>query len=73
MSSSGRRATDTTAGCRDCRAGWDHCHGTVIRHSQHRAECTEDDCPNPDGLPHYFSIDCEAVGCRCNESVAIAI
>jgi hypothetical protein len=58
--------------CRDCRAGWEHCHGTVIHHAQRRSECTEDDCDSPDRVPHTFSIDCEAVGCRCGEPQALA-
>jgi len=51
--------------CRACRAGLEHCHGTIIHHPQHRAECTEDDCDLPDGVPHAFDIHCEAVGCPC--------
>ncbi|MGB8389564.1 hypothetical protein [Mycobacterium sp.] len=59
--------------CRDCRAGLDHCHGTVIRHSLRRWECTEADCDGPELLPHAFVIDCDAVGCGCAESVALAV
>jgi hypothetical protein len=59
--------------CRDCRDGWEHCHGTVIHHAQHRSECTEDDCDSPDRIHHTFSIDCEAVGCRCGRSAALAV
>ncbi len=67
-----------TADCRDCRAGLDHCHGTVIRHSQGRVwgrtECTEPDCFSPELLPHAFVIDCDAVGCVCtDESIALAV
>jgi hypothetical protein len=71
--SSSAAVPDPALGCRDCRAGWEHCHGTVIHHSRHRSECTEDDCPSPDGLPHHFSIDCEAVGCTCGQAVALAV
>jgi len=71
--SSSASDTDPPMGCRDCRAGWEQCHGTVIHHSGHRSECTEDDCPSPDGLPHYFSIDCEAVGCTCGQAASLAV
>ncbi|OSC41534.1 hypothetical protein [Mycobacterium decipiens] len=60
--------------CRDCRAGLEHCHGTIIRHAEgplhHRAECIERDCVSPDLLPHAFAVDCSAVGCGCAQSVA---
>ena len=28
--------------CRDCQAGLEHCHGTLIHHVWQAAECTED-------------------------------
>ncbi|WP_238949568.1 hypothetical protein [Mycobacterium sp. IDR2000157661] len=55
--------------CRDCRAGVEHCHGTLIHHAAARAECTEPDCATPEVL-HVFSIDCDAVGCRCAVTVS---
>jgi hypothetical protein len=61
-----------SAECRDCRAGLDHCHGTIIHHALQRSECTEPDCVAPELLPHAFVIDCDAVGCLCMESVALA-
>ncbi|OHU87038.1 hypothetical protein [Mycobacterium talmoniae] len=60
-------------GCRECRAGLEHCHGTIIRHALHRAECTEPDCVAPELTPHAFVVDCEAVGCGCGEPVAVAV
>ena len=33
------------ATCWRCEAGWEHCHGTVIRHSLRHAECTDHGCP----------------------------
>lgn len=54
--------------CRDCRAGLDHCHGTVIRHPLARPECTEPDCVSPELQPHIFVLDCNAVSCECTES-----
>ncbi|WP_343574694.1 hypothetical protein [Mycobacterium sp.] len=52
-------------GCRDCRAGLEHCHGTLIHHRLHRSECTDTDCASPELSPHTFVVDCDAVGCDC--------
>jgi hypothetical protein len=57
----------TSTDCRDCRAGLDHCHGTIIRHWLHRSECTEEGCTSPELMPHAFVVDCDAVGCDCAE------
>ncbi|MEO6793296.1 MAG: hypothetical protein ABI253_01750 [Mycobacterium sp.] len=59
--------------CRACRAGLEHCHGTLIRHVLHTAECTEDGCTRAEAIPHLFVIDCEAAGCRCAQPAAIAV
>ena len=65
--------------CRDCRAGLEHCHGTLIHHWLHRSECTDPDCTSPELLPHTFVVDCDAVGCDCahmdaaNPSAALAV
>jgi hypothetical protein len=59
--------------CSYCRDGWEHCHGTVIVHAQRRAECTEDDCGGPDFIAHVLRIDCDAVGCSCAQSAAVAV
>jgi hypothetical protein len=62
-----------SADCRHCRAGLHHCHGTIIHHTLHRSECTEADCFSPELVPHAFVIDCDAVGCSCTGSLAVAI
>ncbi|HZA10129.1 hypothetical protein [Mycobacterium sp.] len=59
--------------CRECRAGVEHCHGTIIYHALRRSECTEGECDQPDGVLHAFRIDCEALGCRCGEATALAV
>jgi hypothetical protein len=51
----------------------EHCHGTVIIHLERRAECTEDDCVDPERIEHTLRIDCDAVGCRCTEATALAV
>jgi hypothetical protein len=58
--------------CRECLAGLEHCHGTVIHHTRYRAECTEDGCITPE-VVHAFVIDCEAIGCTCGDAIALAI
>lgn len=58
--------------CRACRAGLEHCHGTLIHHVHQPAECTEDGCAG-EVLAHAFAVDCEAVGCRCAQVYALAI
>ncbi|WP_081287628.1 hypothetical protein [Mycobacterium asiaticum] len=62
-----------STGCRDCQAGLDHCHGTVIRHWLGRAECTDPACGAPELFTHTFVIDCDAVGCACAETTSVAI
>ena len=70
----GRGVARMNTGCRDCRAGLDHCHGTIIRHSLRRSECTENGCASPELMPHAFVVDCEVVGCECTEpAVARAV
>ena len=65
--------------CRECQAGLEHCHGTLIRHWLHRSECTDEGCAGPELLPHTFVVDCDAVGCDCTHlatadtSAAVAI
>lgn len=59
--------------CHDCRDGLEHCHGAIIIHLLRRTECTEDGCDGATHIPHAFRMDCEAVGCRCGESAAVAV
>jgi hypothetical protein len=63
-----------SAECRECRAGLDHCHGTIIRHSLGRfwgrSECTEPDCDSPELVAHTFVVDCDAIGCGCAEELS---
>lgn len=59
------------AQCRLCAAGWEHCHGTVIRHSSRNWECTHD-CAQPDLIAHVFVVDCDVVGCVCAQPIGSA-
>ncbi|HEU0190359.1 MAG TPA: hypothetical protein VFR17_03675 [Mycobacterium sp.] len=58
--------------CRDCQAGLEHCHGTLIDHLLRQAECTEDGCDAARGVPHAFVVDCAGVRCGCAEPPALA-
>lgn len=58
--------------CRDCLAGLEHCHGTVLHHPRFRSECTEDGCVTPE-VVHAFVVDCDAIGCTCGDVIALAI
>jgi hypothetical protein len=58
--------------CRECRAGLEHCHGTVIHHTRYRSECTEEGCETAE-VVHTFSIDCEAIGCTCGQAASLAM
>lgn len=59
-----------TIQCRECAAGLEHCHGTVIYHVRYRTECTDDGCTTPEAA-HTFSLECEAVGCQCANDSAL--
>jgi hypothetical protein len=61
-----------TIQCRECRAGLEHCHGTVIVHVAFGPECTEVDCTEPE-LAHAYRLECDAIGCRCAVTTAAAI
>jgi hypothetical protein len=59
--------------CRECRAGLEHCHGTIIYHPLRSPECTEDGCAGAEVIPHAFAVDCDVVGCGCTEPEALAV
>ncbi len=58
-----------TIQCRECAAGLEHCHGTVIHHASEHLECTEAGCETPD-VVHALAIDCDAIGCTCAVAVS---
>ncbi|MBU9767186.1 hypothetical protein FR943_25565 [Mycobacterium sp. TNTM28] len=61
-----------TIQCRECAAGLEHCHGTLIHHVRYRTECTDDGCTTTE-VAHTFSLDCESVGCPCGRDVALEV
>ncbi len=72
MSSDGPLARRADDRCRGCRAGLEHCHGTVIHHTLRWSECTEEGCVTPEVM-HAFTIDCEAIGCTCAARMTLAM
>ena len=65
--------------CLSCETGTDqldrldHCHGTLIVHTDNTVECTDDDCYSTDQARHTFIVDCFDVagGCGCTETATI--
>ena len=56
--------------CEDCsleidHLKIDHCHGTLVVHSDRTAECTDTSCELADPMRHELIIDCAAVLLGC--------
>ncbi|WP_067825604.1 hypothetical protein [Nocardia inohanensis] len=53
--------------CSLCAADLDHCHGTLLAHTDGALECTEPDCTDGDRIRHLFITDCSDIagGCHC--------
>jgi hypothetical protein len=67
--------TTPMSSCPDCGLRVDHCHGTLVVHSDRTVECTDAACELPDLLRHEFVIDCLAVMggcCMTDEPVELA-
>jgi hypothetical protein len=61
--------------CPDCGLDVDHCHGTLILHTDRTVDCTDAACQLPELLRHDFIIDCiDVVGgcCATEEPEALA-
>jgi hypothetical protein len=61
--------------CADCGLRVDHCHGTLVVHSDRTVECTDAACELPDLLRHELVVDCLAVlggCCMTDEPVELA-
>ncbi|GAA3742947.1 hypothetical protein HDA32_003213 [Spinactinospora alkalitolerans] len=52
--------------CPGCEREWDHCHGTLIVHTDGAVECTEDDCSASPHL-HAWTTPCGRLvpACEC--------
>jgi hypothetical protein len=67
--------TTSMSSCPDCGLRVDHCHGTLVVHSDRTMECTDAACELPDLLRHEFVVDCQAVMggcCMTDEPVELA-
>jgi hypothetical protein len=55
--------------CPECGLNVDHCHGTLVVHSDRSLDCTDATCELPDLLRHAFVVDCVAVlgGCCADD------
>lgn len=61
--------------CPDCGLGADHCHGTLVVHTDRTVECTNAACELADPLRHLFIVDCiDVLGgcCVANETAKLA-
>ncbi len=59
-------------GCLDCAGSLDHCHGTLVVHTDFTVECTETGCVLVHRERHALVVDCAAVagGCACGDVLA---
>ena len=64
--------TSPMSSCPDCNQHVDHCHGTLVVHTDRTVDCTDTTCEFPDLLRHGFVVDCMAVlgGCCMAEEPA---
>ncbi|HWD03011.1 MAG TPA: hypothetical protein VG674_11220 [Amycolatopsis sp.] len=52
--------------CAFCTSGIDHCHGTLVVHSDGGfADCTDETCEDLDRVRHTLIIDCHALDDEC--------
>jgi hypothetical protein len=61
--------------CPDCGLEVDHCHGTLVVHSDRSMDCTDPGCLLPELLRHDLIIDCMAViggCCGAEEGIHVA-
>ena len=67
---------DGMSSCLNCSLDVDHCHGTLVVHSDRTVECTHAACELADLLRHAFIIDCtEVLGecCVSDEAAELAV
>ncbi|PXY31941.1 hypothetical protein [Prauserella muralis] len=58
--------------CKSCLTGLDHCHGTLVRHTDGGADCTDQGCADLDIVRHDLVIECHTIegGCGCADEPA---
>lgn len=59
--------------CISCSAGLDHCHGTLVLHTDDVVECTEPGCRDYDRIRHTLTLTCDEIpgGCHCTADLVI--
>lgn len=60
--------------CVLCSRGMDHCHGSLVVHSDGTAECTDITCEDVVVDTHELVLDCLQLtgGCACAEMTVVA-
>jgi hypothetical protein len=57
------------AGCPECSAAVDHCHGTLVLHADGSVECTDPSCTVYAVDRHGLLLVCGAAeGCSCDSA-----
>ena len=51
--------------CHDCHRGLEHCHGTLVLHADHTAECDEQARCGAAEDAHLWWVACTELGCGC--------
>lgn len=76
MSDCGDINEDVNSECERCREAevLDHCHGTLILHTDGAAECTDELCLRVTEVRHQLIVDCAELveDCGCLEWLAVA-
>jgi hypothetical protein len=54
-----------TTACIECGDDQDHCHGTVLRHTDGSIECTDLTCVALTADRHDLVLACVDTGCSC--------
>jgi hypothetical protein len=59
--------------CSLCDRGIEHCHGTLVLHSDGTAECTDGFCDEDQADLHELVLECRqfAGGCACAETKGV--
>ena len=68
-------ALPTAAGCPDCSAGRDHCHGVLVLHGDASAECVDFPACDPAMERHPLVETCTRLQppCRCTDADISAV
>lgn len=59
--------------CPSCTTDLDHCHGTLVLHSDELVECTEPGCHDFDLIRHALTVTCEEVDGECHCTATLVV